>query len=94
MVKGSRNRGPLPQSTIVLAGVISSTQRRLRNPRVHQRPATFGGHDQCLRGGLPFLKFLHGLGKLQDVIGGVLQPDQLSTAGQVARIVERAASVP
>jgi hypothetical protein len=43
------------------------------DPRMHQRSATLGRHDQRLGRSLPFGGVLLGLGQSDDVIGGVLQ---------------------
>jgi hypothetical protein len=47
-----------------------------------------GGGDQHLGRRLPLPKFLLGVGKLQDVIGGVLWRHKLAPARQVDWIIE------
>jgi hypothetical protein len=56
--------------------------------RVHQWPAVFGRHDQRLGRCLPFLQVLLSLRKFQDVIGRILQRDELASAGKRDRILE------
>jgi hypothetical protein len=45
---------------------------------MHHRPAALGRHDQGLYRGLPLLEIL--LGKLLDIVRGVLEGDELATA--------------
>ena len=49
--------------------------------RMHQGPATLGGHEEHRDGGLPLVELLFGLWKLGDVVGGVAQSHQLAPAG-------------
>ena len=49
---------------------------------MHHRPAALGRHDQRLDRGLPLREILLGLGKLLDIVRGVLERDELATAGQ------------
>ena len=55
---------------------------------VHQEVAAFGGADQAGGRCLPFHEPLLGLRQLHDVVGGVLEGDELATAGQRYRILE------
>src|SRR6267378_7318165 len=57
---------------------------------MHHRPTALGRHDQGLDRGLPLLEILLGLGKLLYVFGGILERDELTTAGQGNGIVEGA----
>src|SRR5271169_4863506 len=59
------------------------------NTRMHQWPAILRRHDQCLDGGLPLRALMFGLRQSGDEIGGILQRDELATARQRDRIVER-----
>ena len=56
--------------------------------RVHQRPAIFRRHDQRFGGRLPFIEVLFALRQLHDVSGGILERDELATAGQGNRVIE------
>jgi hypothetical protein len=58
------------------------------DPRMHQRPAILRSHDQRLDGGLPLRAFVFGLRQPRDVIGGILERDELVSAWQRDRIVE------
>src|SRR6267142_1267351 len=60
---------------------------------MHQRPATFSGHDKRLDSGLPLIELLFGLRKLGDVVGGVAQSHQIAPAGWQDRIIETASPV-
>jgi hypothetical protein len=59
---------------------------------MHQEVAAFGGADHAAGRGLPFLKILLGLWQLHDAGGGILERDELATAGQWNRIVKLARS--
>jgi hypothetical protein len=60
------------------------------DPRKHRRAAvTFGDQDQGLNRGLPFLDLLFCLRQFLDLLGSVLQRDDLATARQRDRIIER-----
>jgi len=52
-----------------------------------QIPA-FGGADQAADRGLPFGQVLLSLRQLHHVVGGILESDELATAGQRDRIIE------
>ena len=56
--------------------------------RMHQRSPIFRRHDQHLGRRLSFLKLLLGLRQLHDVIGSVLECDELTATRQRNRIVE------
>jgi hypothetical protein len=56
--------------------------------RVHQEIAALGGTDQAAGRGLPFLEVLLCLGQLHDVVGGILEGDELATVGQRYRVIE------
>src|SRR5882762_8215169 len=56
---------------------------------MHHRPAALGHHEQGFYRGLPLLEILLGLGKLLDIVRGVLEGDDLATAEQGNGIVER-----
>jgi hypothetical protein len=58
------------------------------NARVHHEVAAFRGADQAGHRRLPFLESLLGLRQFHDVVGGILERDELATAGQRYRIVE------
>ena len=49
---------------------------------MHHRPAALGHHDQGFNRGLPLLEILLGLGKLLDIVRGVLEGDELAAAGR------------
>jgi hypothetical protein len=55
---------------------------------MHQRPSIFRSHDYGLCRRLPVWLALFGLGQLQDVIGDILERDELPAAGQRDRIFE------
>jgi hypothetical protein len=55
---------------------------------MHQRPAIFRRHHKRLGRRLPFLEVLFALRQLHDVTGGILERDELTTAGQRYRILE------
>ena len=57
---------------------------------MHHRPAALGRHDQGFYRSLPLLEILLGLGKLLDIVRGVLECNELATAGQGNAIVEGA----
>jgi hypothetical protein len=57
---------------------------------MHQEVAAFGGADQATNCGLPFRKILLSLRQLHDVGGGILEGNDLATAGKRNRIVEGA----
>jgi hypothetical protein len=57
--------------------------------RMHQKVAAFRGHEKRLDGCLPFFQILFGLRKLHDIIGSVLEGDDLTAISQHNRIVER-----
>jgi len=59
------------------------------NPRVHERPATLGRHDQAHDRRLPFRQVLLGLRQTRDVVGRVPERDELATARQRDWIIER-----
>ena len=40
--------------------------------RMHQGPATLGGHENRLDGGLPFVELLFCLRQFGDVVGGIV----------------------
>jgi hypothetical protein len=50
--------------------------------REHRRPARRRHQDQRLRGRLPLRRLVLGPRKLRDVVAGVLQRDELATAGK------------
>ena len=52
------------------------------NPRMHQEVAALGSTDQAPDRGLPNFMVLLGLRQLHDVGRGVLQRDELATAGK------------
>ena len=53
----------------------------------HEVPA-LGGADQAAGRGLPFLKILFSLRQFHDVTGGVLEGNELASAGKRNRIIE------
>jgi hypothetical protein len=53
----------------------------------HEVPA-FSGTDQTAGRGLPFLKILFSLRQLHDVGGGIVEGDELATAGQGDWVLE------
>jgi hypothetical protein len=55
--------------------------RRPADPREHRRPAQCRHQDQGFHRRLPLRGFVLGLGKLRDVIAGILESDKLATAG-------------
>src|SRR3984893_4247871 len=57
---------------------------------MHQEVAALGGADQAGHRRLRFPKILLSLRQLHDVGGGILERDELATAGQRNRIVEGA----
>ncbi len=59
------------------------------NARHHGRPIELDHQKQRFYRGLPLLEILLGLGKLLDIVRGVLEGDELATAGQGNGIVER-----
>ena len=58
--------------------------------RKHGWPAEFDNQEQGFNRGLPLLEILLGLGKLLDIVRGVLEGDELAAAGQGNGIVEGA----
>jgi hypothetical protein len=52
------------------------------NARHHGRPVEFDYQKQGFDRGLPVVEQLLGFGKLLDVFGGVLERDEMATAGQ------------
>jgi hypothetical protein len=48
---------------------------------MHHRSAALGRHDQGFYRSLPLLEQLLGPGKLLDIVGGVLEGDELASAG-------------
>jgi hypothetical protein len=82
-----------PQCVSLRSGLNTRSTFRLSalhaDPRMHQRPAIFRGHDQRLGCGSLFLKVLLSLRKFQDEIRGVLECHKLAPARQVDRIFER-----
>jgi hypothetical protein len=58
------------------------------NPREHRRPAQRRDQDQGLHRRLPFRGFVLDLWQLRDEGAGVLQRDELATAGQRDRMIE------
>jgi hypothetical protein len=56
--------------------------------RHHSRPIELDDQEHSFDRGLPFLEILLSLRQLHDVAGGILQRDELATAGQGNRIVE------
>jgi hypothetical protein len=58
------------------------------NTRHHGRAVEFDDQEQGFYRGLPLLEMLFCLGKLLDIVGGVLEGDELATAGQGNGIVE------
>ena len=60
------------------------------NARHHGWAAELDDEEQRFYRGLPLLEILLGLGKLLDIVRGVLEGDELATAGQGSGIVERA----
>ena len=59
------------------------------NARHHGRAVELDNQQQGFYRGLPLLEILLGLGKLLDILGGVLEGDDLATAGQGNRIIEQ-----
>jgi hypothetical protein len=55
---------------------------------MHQRAAAFSRHDQHLDGSLPLVVLLLCLWEFHDVVGGVLQREQLATIRQNDRALE------
>jgi hypothetical protein len=60
------------------------------DPRQHRRAARCCDQDQGFHGRLPFLGLVLGFWNLRDVGSGILQGDELSTARQWDRFIERA----
>lgn len=56
--------------------------------RLHQEVSAFSGTDQATYRGLPRLKVLFGLGKLEDVIGGLPERHKLAAIRKHDRIFE------
>ena len=61
------------------------------DPREHCRAARRRDQDQRFHRGLPLGGFVLGLRKLRDVVAGILERDELATAGQGDWIFEMAA---
>jgi len=61
--------------------------------RHHGRAAELDDQEQGFYRGLPFLKQLLGLGKLLDIVRGVLEGDELAAAEQGNGIVEGAGPI-
>jgi hypothetical protein len=59
------------------------------DPREHRRAVLVDDQKQGLDRILPFLDLLFGLRQLLDISGGILEGDELATAGQRYRIIER-----
>jgi hypothetical protein len=57
-------------------------------PRVHCWSKAFVRHDRATDRGLPFLVLLLGLRQFHDLVGCVLQREQLATVQQVDRVFE------
>jgi len=55
---------------------------------MHQEVAAFGGTNETGDSGLPFLKALRSPWQPHDVVGGVLEGDELVTARQWDQIIE------
>jgi hypothetical protein len=53
--------------------------------RHHGRAVEFDNQEQGFYCGLPLLEILLGLGKLLDVFGGLVQRNEMSTAGRAMR---------
>ena len=60
------------------------------NTRYHGRAVEFDDQEQGFYRGLPLLEILLSLGKLLDIGRGILEGDEMATAGQGNRIVEGA----
>ena len=54
----------------------------LADARHHGRAVEFDNQEQGFYRSPPLLEILLGLGKLLDIVGGVLERDELTTAGQ------------
>ena len=63
------------------------------NARHHGGPVELDDQQQGFYRGLPLLEILVGLGKLLDIVRGVLEGDELATAGHGNRFVEGARPV-
>jgi hypothetical protein len=61
---------------------LSIKRSQHADPRKYRRTARRRDQDQSFHRSLPFLGFVLGLRKLRDVAAGVLQRDELVTAGQ------------
>jgi hypothetical protein len=61
---------------------VSILRSQHTDTRVHQRPAIFGRHNQRRNGGLPLRALVFGFRQPRDVIGGVLERDELASARQ------------
>jgi hypothetical protein len=57
--------------------------------RVHHEVTTFCSADQTPDRGLPFLEILFGFRQFHDVVGSILERDELASIGQGNRIVKR-----
>jgi hypothetical protein len=59
------------------------------DPREHRRAAMFCNQQKRLHRGLPFFGIVFSLGQLGDVVASVLQRDELASARQRDRFIER-----
>jgi len=67
---------------IKLANVLTVQCLHDANAREHRRPAERGDEDQRFRSRLPFRGLVLSLRKLRDILTGILERDELATAGQ------------
>ena len=74
---------------IKLPNVAAVQRSHDTDARHHGRTVKIDDQEQGFYRGLPLLEILLGLGKLLDILGGVLDGDDLATAGQGNGIVER-----
>jgi len=86
---------PLSPTCVFARGIKLTVQRpHYANPRRHGRAVEFDNQEQGFYRGLPLLEILLGLGKLLDIVRGVLEGDELAATGQGNGIVEGATNQP